>query len=131
MQSNPRIASKLQENPVNTNNPRRGSCTFERNNEIKTGIAKDGTFVHISSAQIRDKSHHTGDFLNSEDTVLVPGYLGSSKIKGTIFINKRLKKVGFRDYSSNKFRTAMTMDDERIRKLGNADFHLFPNAGKP
>jgi hypothetical protein len=57
--------------------------------------------------------------------------LGYSKIEGTVFINLRLNKVGFRDYSSYKFRTAMTMNDEKILNLAKTDFHLFPNAGKP
>ncbi|MGK0326504.1 MAG: hypothetical protein ACJA1D_001858 [Polaribacter sp.] len=42
-----------------------------------------------------------------------------------------MNKVGFRDYSSYKFRTAMTMDNKKIINLAKNGFHLFPNAGKP
>ena len=151
-------------------------CSIE---EIKDGIAKDGTFIHASASQVRDKGLHIPDFLDEEtldgkfdvtqaetleysdrlkylrdknnlpdeivsqardkildfmtadDTMLIPGCLGHNKIEGTVFINTRLNKVGFRDSSSYKFRTAMTMNDEKILKLAKNGFHLFPNAGKP
>lgn len=57
--------------------------------------------------QARDKIL---DFMTAKDTKLIPGFLGASKIEGTVFINLRLKKVGLRDYGRNKFRTAMAMD---------------------
>jgi hypothetical protein len=69
--------------------------------------------------------------MTAEDTKLVFGFLGYSKIEGTVFINLRLNKVEFRDCSSYKFRTAMTMNDKKILNLVKTDFHLFPNAGKP
>jgi hypothetical protein len=69
--------------------------------------------------------------MTAENTKLIPGFLGSSRIKGTVFINVRLNKVGFFDYSSYKFSTAMTMDDEQILELAKTAFHLFLNAGKP
>ena len=71
------------------------------------------------------------DFMTADDTKLVPGYLGYSKIEGTVFINLRLNKVGFRDNNGYRFRTAMTMGDDKILKLAKTDFHLFPDAGKP
>ena len=71
------------------------------------------------------------NFMTADDTKLVPGFLGHSKIEGTVFINLRLNKVGFRDNSGYRFRTAMTMKDRKIRKLAETDFHLFPDAGKP
>lgn len=49
----------------------------------------------------------------------------------TVFINLRLNKVGFRDNNSYKFRTAMTINDEKIQNFVKTDFHLFPDAGKP
>jgi len=78
--------------------------------------------------QARDKIL---DFMSAEDTKLIPGCLGYNKIEGTVFINIRLNKVGFRDSSSYTFRTAMTMDDGKILELAKNRFHLFPNAGKP
>ena len=71
------------------------------------------------------------NFMTADDTKLVPGFLGHSKIEGTVFINLRLNKVGFRDNSGYRFRTAMTMNDDKILKLAKTDFHLFPDAGKP
>jgi hypothetical protein len=71
------------------------------------------------------------DFMTADDTKLVPGYLGYSKIEGTVFINLRLNKVGFRDNNGYRFRTAMTMGDDKILKLAKTDIHLFPDAGKP
>ena len=67
--------------------------------------------------------------MTADDTTIVPGFLGDSKIEGTVFINLRLNKVGFRDYGSYKFRTAVTMNDKKILKLAKTGFHLFPNAG--
>ena len=69
--------------------------------------------------------------MTADDTKLVPGYLGYSKIEGTVFINLRLNKVGFRDNNGYRFRTAMIMGDDKILKLAKTDFHLFPDAGKP
>ena len=69
--------------------------------------------------------------MTADDTKLVPGYLGYGKIEGTAFINLRLNKVGFRDNNGYRFRTAMTMGDDKILKLAKTDFHLFPDAGKP
>ena len=71
------------------------------------------------------------DFMTADDTRLVPGFLGHSKIEGTVFINLRLNKVGFRDYNNYKYRTALTMSDQKILNLAKTDFHLFPYAGKP
>ena len=71
------------------------------------------------------------NFMTADDTKLVPGFLGYSKIEGTVFINLRLNKVGFRDNNGYRFRTAMTMDDDKMLKLAETDFHLFPDAGKP
>jgi hypothetical protein len=147
--------------------------------EIKVGVANDGTFINILDSHVRDKGLHIPDFLDAEtldgkfdvneaknleysdrlnylrdknnlpddivfqardeildfmtaqDTKLVPGFLGNSKIEGTVFINLRLNKVGFRDNGSYEFRTAMAMSDKKILELANTDFHLFPNAGKP
>ena len=71
------------------------------------------------------------NFMTADDTKLVPGFLGYSKIEGTVFINLRLNKVGFRDNDGYRFRTAMTMKDSKIRKLAETGFHLFPDSGKP
>lgn len=46
-----------------------------------------------------------GEFLSADDTYLVPGFLGSQKIRGTVFINVRLNQFGFRDEGSNEYRT--------------------------
>jgi hypothetical protein len=70
------------------------------------------------------------EFLSAKDTVLVPGFLGSKKIRGTVFINLRLNQFGFRDQDSYDYRTAGHMSDNKIRKLAEADFHLFPTAGE-
>ena len=150
-------------------------CSIE---EVKVGIANDGTFIHVPTSQVRDKGLHIHDFLDAEildgkfdvteaetleytdrlnylrdknnlpdeivyqardeildfmtadDTTLVPGFLGDSKIEGTVFINVRLNKVGFRDNGSYKFRTAMKMNNKKIVNLAKTGFHLFPNAGK-
>ena len=69
--------------------------------------------------------------MTADDTKLVPGYLGYSKIEGTVFINLRLNKVGFRDNNGYRFRTAMTMKDSKIRELAVTGFHLFPDSVKP
>ena len=69
--------------------------------------------------------------MTADDTTLVPGFLGYSKMEGTVFINLRLNKVGFRDNDGYRFRTAMTMKDSKIRKLAETGFHLFPDSGKP
>ena len=151
-------------------------CSIE---EVKLGVANDGTFIHVRASKVRDKGLHIPDFLAAEildgkfdvteaetlkypdrlnylrdkknlpddivyqardeilnfmtakDTKLVPGFLGYRKIEGTIFINLRLNKVGFRDSDGYKFRTAMTMSNEKILNLAQTGFHLFPNAGKP
>jgi len=71
------------------------------------------------------------DFMTADDTILVPGFLGYRKLEGTVFVNTRLNKVGFRDYNSYKFRTGMTMNDEKILELTKNGFHLFPTAGEP
>lgn len=71
------------------------------------------------------------NFMTADDTKLVPGFLGYSKIEGTVFINLRLNKVGFRDNDGYRFRTAMSMKDSKIRKLAETGFHLFPDSGKP
>jgi hypothetical protein len=69
------------------------------------------------------------DFMTAPDTMMVPGFLRSSKIEGTVFINMRLGKIGFRDYGTNKFRTALSMDKKQIEDVANEGFHLFPKAG--
>ena len=69
------------------------------------------------------------NFMTAEDTMLIPGFLGSQKIEGTIFINIRLNKVGFSNYNTYKFRTAMNMKDKNIKHLTKTGFHLFSNAG--
>ena len=71
------------------------------------------------------------NFMTADDTKLIPGFLGYNKIEGTVFINLRLNKVGFRDNDGYRFRTAMTMNDSKIRKLAETDFHLFLDSGKP
>lgn len=71
------------------------------------------------------------NFMTADDTKLIPGFLGYNKIEGTVFINLRLNKVGFRDNDGYRFRTAMTMKDSKIRKLAETGFHLFPDSGKP
>jgi hypothetical protein len=167
------IHEKISED--NSDDESEKQCAIE---EIKVGIANDGTFINILDSQVRDKGLHIPDFLDAEtldgkfdvseadnleysdrlnylrdknnlpddivfqardeildfmtavDTKLIPGFLGKSKIEGTVFINLRLNKVGFRDNGSYKFRTAMTMNDKKIKHLAKTDFHLFPNSGK-
>lgn len=152
----------------------------EESNRIKTGVTKDGTFVHVEASQMRDKSHHIDDFIDLKDlegkfdidyvktlssyedrleyvrnkdnlpdelvyqmqdevlefftdpeTIPVPGFLGKYKEEGTaVFINLKRNKVGFRDNSNYKCRTALTMGDKKIERLAKNDFHLFPDAGK-
>ena len=70
-----------------------------------------------------------GELLSADDTYLVPGFLGSQKIRGTVFINIRLNQFGFRDEGSNEYRTGGYMSDWKIRKVENSGFHLFPTAG--
>jgi len=70
------------------------------------------------------------EFLLAEDTILVPGFLGARKIRGTIFINLRLNQFGFRDEGSYEYRTVGSMSDNKIRKIAESDFHLFPTAGE-
>lgn len=70
-----------------------------------------------------------GELLSAEDTFITPGFLGSQKIRGTVFINLRLNQFGFRDEGSNEYRTVSYMSDSKIRKVANSDFHLFPTAG--
>lgn len=160
------IYEKISDNDTDseTDDESEKQCSIE---EIKVGVAKDGSFIHVPASQVRDKGLHIPDFLDAEtleypdrlnylrdknnlpdeivyqardeildfmtadDITLVPGFLGDSKTEGTVFINVRLNKVGFRDYGSYKFRTAMTMDNEKIVNLAKTGFHLFPNAGKP
>jgi len=40
--------------------------------------------------------------MTADGTMLVSDFFGHSKIEGTVFINTRLNKVGFHDYSSYK-----------------------------
>lgn len=70
-----------------------------------------------------------GELLSAEDTFIVPGFLGSQKIRGTVFINLRLNQFGFRDAVSNEYRTGGYISDSKIRTVANSDFHLFPTAG--
>lgn len=60
----------------------------------------------------------------------VHGFIGSNKEEGTVLINLRLNKVGFRDKSTYELRTAMAMSYKKIMKIAQSEFHLFPNAGK-
>ena len=155
------IYRKVSDKDANSETDDESECSID---EVKTGVANDGTFIHIEKSQVRDKGLHIPDFLDAEtldgkfdvieaeklkyldrleylrdennlpdeiviitrdkildfmtakDTHLVPGYLGYWKIEGTVFINVRLMKVGFRD---------------KILNLTQTEFHLFPNAGKP
>jgi len=166
----------MSDKDANSETDDESECSIE---EVKVGVANDGTFINVATSQVRDKGLHIPDFLDAEildgkfdvteaetlgytdrlnylrdknnlpdeivdqatdeilnfmtadDTKLVPGFLGFRKIEGTVFINLRLNKVGFRDNNGYKFRTAMTMNDEKILNLAETDFHLFPNAGKP
>ena len=68
-------------------------------------------------------------FLTHPKTILVPGFVGKNKVEGTVFINLEMNKVGFRNYSNSRCRTAMSMSDDKIRRLVETDFHLFPEAG--
>jgi hypothetical protein len=70
-----------------------------------------------------------GELLSAKDTFRTPGFLGSQKIRGTVFINLRLNQFGFRDEGSNEYRTGGSMSDSKIRKVVTSDFHLFPTAG--
>lgn len=68
--------------------------------------------------------------LSAEDTILVPGFLRVKKIPGTVFINLRLNQFGFRDENSCEYRTGGFMNNNKIRKLAESDFHLFSTAGE-
>lgn len=156
------IYEKISDNDTDSETDDESKYSIE---EIKVGVAKDGSFIHVPASQVRDKGLHIPDFLDAEildgkfdvteaetfeypdrlnyfrdknnlpdeivyqardeildfmtadDNMLVLGFLGDSKIEGTVFINVRLNKVGFRDYGGYKFRTAMTMDNEKIVNL--------------
>jgi hypothetical protein len=69
------------------------------------------------------------NFLIDDETMLITGYIGKYRQEGTIFVNLKMEKVGFRDYRTNKFRTALSINSERIKKLSLKGFHSFPNAG--
>ena len=135
-----RISSKSQES--------NSSIESQKQQLIQNGIEEKNIFVEVGSGaneiknRLRDKNNLPDEivikardkilnFMTADDTKLVPGFLGYSKIEGTVFINLRLNKVGFRDNNGYRFRTAMTMDDDKILKLAKTDFHLFPDAGKP
>ena len=67
-------------------------------------------------------------FLTDDETIAVPGLLGKDKKEGRVFINLKMNKVDFRDNSTYKCRTALKMNDKKIRRLAETDFHLFPDA---
>ena len=69
-------------------------------------------------------------FLTHNETIAVPGFLGKYKKEGTVFINLKMNKVGFRDNSTYKCLTALRINDKKIRRLAETDFHLFTDAGK-
>jgi hypothetical protein len=70
-----------------------------------------------------------GELLSADDTYLAPGFLESQKIRGTVFINIRLNQLGFRDEDSNGYQTGGYMRNNKIRKVANSGFHLFPTRG--
>ena len=133
------IYKKMSDKDANSETDDESECSID---EVKTAVANDGTFINAEKSQVRDKNNLPDEivikardkilnFMTADDTKLVPGFLGYSKIEGTVFINLRLNKVGFRDNNGYIFRTAMTMNDDKILKLAKTDFHLFPDAGKP
>jgi hypothetical protein len=69
-------------------------------------------------------------FLSDNERIAVPSFLGKYKREGRVFINLKMNKVGFRDKSTYECRTAMQMNDKKIRRLAETDFYLFPDAGK-
>jgi hypothetical protein len=70
-------------------------------------------------------------FITDNKTMSIPGFIGNHKQEGTVFVNLEMRKVGFYDYGSNKFRTALSMDPKKIKNLANEGFHLFPNSNNP
>ena len=66
----PRIAPKLQENPLNRNNPGQGACTNKQNSE-------DGT---LTRSQKRNLPHE-GDVYISEEKVVIRHRQGNFKMK--------------------------------------------------
>ena len=78
--------------------------------------------VHETQDEIKD-------FLSAEDTILVPGYISARKDEGTVFLNPRLGKFGFRDKYTSEYRTGGDMSESKMRRLAESGFHLFPDAG--
>jgi hypothetical protein len=55
------IYEKISEN--DTDDESEKQCSIE---EIKVGVAKDGSFINIPASQVRDKGLHIPDFLDAE-----------------------------------------------------------------
>jgi hypothetical protein len=68
---------------------------------------------------------------DGDDTLLISSYLGYERLLGTVFLNPKPGKIGFRDIDINIFRTALKMELEDIQQVIDDSFHLFPNAGRP
>ena len=66
--------------------------------------------------------------LSHPEVISAPGFLGKSKIEGTIDINLTENIVSFTDGRTNKHRTIVRMSNKKIANLTENDFHLFPNA---
>lgn len=68
--------------------------------------------------------------LSTEDYRSVPGFISSTKEPGTLYINKRTFQIHFINDKTNLWRTTVRLNKEKLLKLTQNEFHLFPNAGK-
>ena len=68
--------------------------------------------------------------LSTENLLKVPGFIGSKKEPGTLYINKKTRQVHFVNNRTNIWRTTVIKSKAGLRKLAKNGFHLFPNVGK-
>jgi hypothetical protein len=71
--------------------------------------------------------------LNTENLLAVPGFIGSKKEPGTLYINKKTGQIHFasdRTQTTKVWRTTVRASKSALLELAENDFHLFPNAGK-
>ena len=73
--------TKVAEKPYYREIDKEDTCYEETEPEVKTGYPNDGTPIHVSASQVRDKGHHIDDFLDPEtlDGKFDPGAVREAK----------------------------------------------------
>ena len=82
---------------------------------------------NIPDESVIELQNKIGKTLSDPKTISTPGLLGKYKKEGTVDINMESGLVSFTEAGTDKHKTIVKMSPQRILKLAQDGFHLFPN----